>query len=210
MLPSLLANRLKISHESIRRILQKIRLLENGCWEWTGAKSNGYGVVKIRAIRSTPIPVHRLNYQLVNGPIDDDLDAHHKVEDGCVGPSCCNPSHVKPATRREHLLELSPNNIAFVHANSTECASGHPYTIESTRMSAEGRRCRICEREWAQNHRDSALAREGREKFRWKSEHKKTHCKRGHALIEGNLYWQGKYSSCLACRKGYHERTKSQ
>ncbi len=209
MSPCLLANRLKIPRDSISRICQKIRLLDNGCWEWNGAKSKGYGVVKIRSIRPSAFLVHRLNYQLVNGPIDDEIDAHHKVENGCIGPLCCNPDHIQAVTRRVHLGELSPTNIAFIHAQSRSCINGHVYTVETIRMSPEGRRCLICDKERAQGIRDGKLAMEGREKFRWKQEHKKTHCKRGHALTPDNLYWQGRYSSCLACRKGYHERVKA-
>lgn len=209
MLPSLLTNRLRISRESIARICKKVKVRENGCWEWMGANNGGYGVIKIRAVRSTPLSVHRLCYQLVNGPIDDDLDAHHKVENGCIGPSCCNPDHIQPVTRRVHLAELTPTNPAFIHGNSHACINGHEYSVETMRMSPEGRRCLVCDKDRAQHTRDTALEAEGREKFRWRAEHKKTHCKRGHALVEGNLYWQGRYSSCLTCRKSYHSRTKS-
>lgn len=209
MLPSLMVNSLKLSARNLENLFKKINVTESGCWEWTGAKSRGYGVFKIRAIRASALMAHRLCYELVHGKVDDALDVHHKVEDGCIGPACCNPDHLKPIARKEHLVGYTPNSVAAKYRNAKACYRGHEYTIETMRMSPKGvRRCLVCEREKAQKARDLKLAAEGREKFKWREENKKTHCKWGHELTPDNLYFQRGCSggSCLTCRREYRFR----
>jgi hypothetical protein len=61
---------------------------ENGCILWTGAKKDG-GYGKIR-IGDSIFAVHRLAWEIANGPIPKDLCVCHK----CDVTSCCNPEHL--------------------------------------------------------------------------------------------------------------------
>lgn len=215
--PSLLVNKINLPVKSLGLLLQKIKLLENGCWEWMAAKTKGYGCVKIRAIRKTSfLQVHRLCYELVNGPIEDGLQLHHKVEDGCIGPSCCNPTHLKTTTPRNHLCELSPNSLAYLHLHSESCKNNHKYTTETLVIRNGIRCCRICEREKTQRQRDSVRGTDG-EGFSG-PQYCKLYCKRGHLVLGDNVRWVdspwGTQRQCRAChndrRRGYAMDAKRQ
>jgi len=69
---------------AIERFLNKVRVLENGCWEWTGAKSaQGYGWFMNsggKVVRS-----HRFSYQYFNGVIPLGLDIDHTCHNGDKG-----------------------------------------------------------------------------------------------------------------------------
>lgn len=206
--PSLLLNRLNLSAKTLRLLFAKIRVTESGCWEWVGAKSKGYGVVKIRSIRSTPIQVHRLCYQLVRGEIAESVHLHHQVEDGCMGPACCHPGHLQETDVVEHVMVLSPASIAFIAANRTHCAAGHEYSIESTRVLTNGmRQCRVCDKIRAQQRRDDKRVRP---KFKKDPTKFKTHCIRGHALEGENLYtYDSPWGPQTRCRECQRMRNKS-
>ena len=200
--PSLLANKIGIPTKNLILLMSKIRTTATGCWEWMGATAKGYGLIKIRSIRSCALPVHRLCYELVNGPVPGDLDVHHQVENGCMGRICCNPSHLQTTTRKEHLCVLTPNSLVYLSANSTSCQAGHEYTVESTRVLPSGyRQCRICDKIRAQAKRDAE--RGDLPKFK-KRGPLKTHCLRGHDLsVTAKMIdtpW-GPQRQCTECNK---------
>lgn len=127
------------------RFLSKIRVLENGCWEWLACQvTPGYGgfVHERRLTRS-----HRVSYILAVGPIPDGLVMDHFLypEKGCLGPICCNPRHVRPVTQRENILRST--GMSARHAAKTQCPQGHPYDAENTFVDNRGiRHCRECGR----------------------------------------------------------------
>lgn len=201
--PSLLANRLRLNEKSLVLLFAKIELLENGCWLWLGAKRKGYGAVRIRALSAQVIQVHRLTYQLVHGLLDPELDIHHKTEEGCIGPSCCNPGHMQPTTKAEHTTDLTPRSIAYISAHRDHCKRGHLYTEDNVRVLKNGvRQCRQCDKFNAQNKRDRAQVRP---KFAKDPAKLKTHCFRGHEYSEDNTGWidskSGPQRICLACQR---------
>lgn len=64
---------------------------ETGCWNYTGALSNGYGVFRGRR-------VHRIVYEIFNGPVPGLWHVHHE----CRNKRCCRPSHLKAMKDSEH------------------------------------------------------------------------------------------------------------
>lgn len=214
MQPNILVNKIGVPIKNIVLLCAKVNVLENGCWEWIGAKTKGYGVVKIRALRKTSfIQVHRLLYEMVHGRLEDGAQLHHKVEDGCIGPSCGNPNHLQKTNIVEHTLNLTPTSIGFINSRKTHCPRGHEYNAENTRPRADGgRECRACDREKQQVKRD--LLRGDRQKH--KKKHLPTHCKRGHELSGDNLYFfdtpSGKQRRCVICQnlrqRAYHQRKR--
>ncbi len=183
--PSILVNRLNLSGKTLGLLFAKVHVLENGCWEWVGAKAHGYGKVHIRSLVPAYQPSHRLFYQLANGPLGTAVQMHHKVKDGCIGPACCNPSHLQETTAGEHTRDLTPASVSYIASHRDHCAAGHTYTIESTRVGKGGTRaCRICDKIKAQAKRDRL--RGDKPKF-----HRDLHerCIRGHELSGDNLYY---------------------
>lgn len=86
-----------------RPLLERIEAhldMDGDCWNWTGAKSNGYGVIQLGRGEGTA-KVHRLLYQLAVEPVSDELDISHL----CHNRACANPDHLTPATRRENMRE---------------------------------------------------------------------------------------------------------
>ncbi len=200
--PSLLANKLHLPAKTLSLLFLKIRLLPNGCWEWTAAKQKGYGAVRIRALSSSILRAHRVCYELVNGQIEPGLDIHHKVEDGCIGRACCNPAHLQTTTKADHIRDLTPGSVSYINSRKEMCSSGHLFTIENTHITKTGiRQCRTCGKIRAQERRDALRVRP---KYAKDPEKLKTECFRGHSLIdESNIRWvpspTGKQKVCLAC-----------
>lgn len=73
----------------------------NGCWEWTGAKTQfGYGKV---GFGGRIYDTHRLVYELCCGPIPDGLFVLHH----CDNPKCCHPAHLYAGTPRDNMLDCA-------------------------------------------------------------------------------------------------------
>ena len=81
-----------------RSILARLIITPSGCWEWTGARDrHGYGRAGHGLRREGTGLVHRMVYQQVNGPTEQELD--HL----CRNPPCANPAHLEPVTHRENI-----------------------------------------------------------------------------------------------------------
>jgi HNH endonuclease len=111
----------------------------DGCWEWTASRNRaGYGQFQ----RSSRIPrlAHLYAYELIVGPVPPKHDLHHV----CENRGCCNPAHLEPLTRKEHME---------IHL-ATRCRRGHAYTEGNTYVRPSGgRECRICMAERQRNRR---------------------------------------------------------
>lgn len=128
----------------LERLLPRIQIQESGCWIWTGAKSHGYGVLRIRRKN---ILVHRLMWELGNDrKIPGDLEPHHK----CETSDCVRPSHLAIITHKQNIL-LS-DCPAAKNSKKAQCSKGHRFTTENTLMylRRRGKRtsweriCRAC------------------------------------------------------------------
>jgi hypothetical protein len=196
-------DRLGIGKEKIERLLRNMEYSPaRGCWLWRLSKIKGYGVVRIRSLSSSLLPVHRLCYELVFGVVDKALHVHHRTEPpiNCYGRACGNPFHVLPLTPKEHVVDYTPGSASFEAAHRDVCAAGHPYTEESTRIVKGGfRQCRICDRIRQQQYRDEAHP--DRQKFKKDPAKLKTHCLRGHPYTGDHVYFvQTKWGPQRRCR----------
>jgi len=115
------------------RFWAKVNKRADGCWEWTAYKSKGYGRFRIKGKSEYS---HILSYVDAKGAVPPDKELHHR----CEFPACCNPDHLQPVTRAQHLALTPASN-----KNKTHCPQNHPY--EGHNLIIEpygGRRCRIC------------------------------------------------------------------
>lgn len=91
--------------EALRlRFFLKVKQSENGCWEWQGATTDGYGVFCISCRRTKPtrerivIGAHRAAYLMTHGAIEGELNVCHN----CDNPLCCRPDHLFLGTDKQN------------------------------------------------------------------------------------------------------------
>jgi len=83
------------------KVLNKIRITENGCWEFTGSKTpSGYGKIGRRINgKLFMYQVHRYVYESLVGKIDVGMQANHH----CDNRVCCNPKHIFIGTQKDNM-----------------------------------------------------------------------------------------------------------
>jgi hypothetical protein len=112
------------------------------CWEWTAAKTSGYGVVQHdgRIQRA-----HRVVYAALVGPVPHELELDHL----CRNRACVNPAHAEPVTGA--VNNARSESASAKHARQTHCLRGHEFTPGNTytrkRAHKTERFCRACMRD---------------------------------------------------------------
>lgn len=128
--------------------MEKVRVTEDGCWEWTNyLERNGYARIWVNRRN---VGAHRWSYEHHVGPIPDGLVIDHL----CRNPPCVNPDHLEPVTPRENVLRgIAPQVARERNASLTHCKRGHEFTEDNTRVDRTGGRiCLACKRLKAREH----------------------------------------------------------
>lgn len=73
-----------------------INMPEAGCREWTFARAKGYGYIGSGAHASRR--VHRVAWEMLQGPIPNGLEVHHT----CRNRACVNVGHMELLTKTAH------------------------------------------------------------------------------------------------------------
>lgn len=124
------------------RLRKKTKTLDNGCIVFTGyVMKNGYATILHRGEKRL---VHRVAYELANGPVPEDLHIHHR----CETKLCVNPAHLAAVDAKQHKAE---------HA-VTHCVHGHEFTLANTRVIKGARHCRKCDAQRQRDYRARAAA----------------------------------------------------
>jgi hypothetical protein len=121
--------------DMVNRFWSKVEKTE-GCWTWTGSlNKKGYGQFSVRGKMKK---AHRVSYELINGPITDNLLVCHT----CDNPSCVNPAHLWLGTIAENNADMMRKGR---HRTDPPCGERHgnpklTYAIVETirREYAEG------------------------------------------------------------------------
>lgn len=124
----------------VGRIAARSVALPDGCWEYRGSTTDGYGRVEWRdQERRVGKYVHRAAYEALVGEVPPGLQLDHL----CRNRKCWNPDHLEPVPNRVNMLRgESPSAVAF--RNGT-CVRGHPMVPGSYYIRSDGHRyCREC------------------------------------------------------------------
>jgi hypothetical protein len=124
--------------KALQRVLREARE-QGGCW-MPSLKADRKGYVRVKVERRS-VPVHRLAYSLLRGPIPDGLTIDHL----CRNPSCFNPQHLEPVTVQENIRRGTQGQK---QAAKSHCIRGHEFTASNTYRppGKNERNCRECMR----------------------------------------------------------------
>ncbi len=90
-----------------------------GCWEWTRAKREGYGVLNVAG---KALYAHRLSWELHFGPIPTGM----WVLRHCDNRGCVRPDHLFLGTIQDNLADMREKGRGFVPTPLRGAA--HPWT----------------------------------------------------------------------------------
>lgn len=131
-----------MSASAAERFDRKVAVAENGCWDWVGTLSQGYGRFYVGARRT--VMAHRWSYERHVGPVPDGLVLDHL----CRNTRCVNPAHLEAVTQRVNTLR--GQTLPALNLAKTHCPKGHEYrTRKSDRSSGVARFCLVCHKERA-------------------------------------------------------------
>lgn len=116
------------------------------CQPWTGATSNGYGVVDANG--PSRDMAHRAAYRAANGEIPDGFVVHHV----CENKLCVEPTHLVALSVSDHI------KLHRAMTAPTHCPQGHPYAGDNLYVWRGHRRCRQCIRDCKTRQRRAAKA----------------------------------------------------
>ncbi|HBH59473.1 MAG TPA: hypothetical protein DEP82_14495 [Arthrobacter bacterium] len=148
-----------------KRIAHRVTINRNGCWIFTGAIDKaGYGVIYKLGTGSGKgrrnEGVHRYTYRECVGEIPAGYDVDHACHnedkscpggEDCVHRACCNPEHLRAATRGDNLRD------GRGYDPITHCIKGHDVRDPDNQTRPDKRsgrvRCLTCVNQRTRDYR---------------------------------------------------------
>lgn len=127
-----------------QRLARKVQIAD--CWEWTGAKTKGYGSIRISNPNRHYL-VHRWVWENLVGPIPDGLELDHR----CRNRACCNPDHLEP------VIPIVNQQRGASNWTVGSCKHGHPPEMRYW-TSGGATICRGCRAKWKNRRLQSERA----------------------------------------------------
>ena len=93
---------LNATEADIARFMDKVDILPNGCWFWTGARSRGKGNSKWYGsfrLNGTSVRAHRFSSEVFN---QDVCPPGHHRDHTCHFSLCVAPHHIEVVTKEEN------------------------------------------------------------------------------------------------------------
>jgi len=132
-----------------RSLVAHLLEMPSGCLEWTGGTNlNGYGTIGRGGRAGGKASVHRVAWELANGPIPDGSHVLHH----CDNPPCCQTEPTEGYPEGHLFLGTRSDNMADMISKGrsrgqrkTHCKHGHEFTDANTYINTSGNRtCRAC------------------------------------------------------------------
>ena len=118
----------------------------SGCWLWTGPISNsGYGSWGGRL-------VHRLSYEIFNGPIAQKKVVRHK----CDVKLCANPNHLVIGLQLDNVNDHI-ERAGHWRKRNTHCKRGHLYQNQALRGPRICWACKLINAEKTRSRKNQGL-----------------------------------------------------
>ena len=115
-----------VSEKDARRFWAKVdKRGEEECWPWLGGRTgSGYGTFYLGGVMTG---AHRFALELELGrPLLPKMDAAHEPVI-CHNKLCCNPAHLREATRRENALDREKDGT--VNSGERHGSYTHPERV---------------------------------------------------------------------------------